>query len=215
MVFDFDGLIVDTETAVFDAAVLMLAEIGHVLEVEQWAALVERGEDDSWEALCATVGCEIDRARYDAVIWAQDATWHASVPLLAGVEALLNELHRAGVPCAVASSSPARWIDRHLDRHELRHRFDVVTSSDRVDGRTKPAPDVYLLACDELGVEPAASVALEDSSPGIAAAIAAGLSVVAVPNKITRCTDLSAAHRSFPSLEHVTIEDLVALVEWD
>lgn len=62
VVFDFDGLIVDTETAVFEATSTMLRAMGYHLGVDQWAGVVGRGEDDSWDALCALVGCEIDRA---------------------------------------------------------------------------------------------------------------------------------------------------------
>lgn len=212
VIFDFDGLIIDPEMGVYAAASTMLGSMGHEVSIEQWAALVGLGEDDSWHALCETLGCEIDRARYDEVVWAEEASWQLSIPLLPGVMTLLDELGRAGVPCGVASSSPASWITPHLDRHGLRERFDVIASSDRIDGRAKPAPDVYLLACQELGVEPAAAVALEDSPVGVAAAIAAGLVVVAVPNAVTRLTDLSAAHQFALSLEHVTLDGLSELI---
>ena len=112
----------------------------------------------------------------------------------------------------MASSSPAAWIETHLDRLGLRDRFASLASRDRVGGRSKPAPDTYLLACEELGAEPARSVALEDSAPGIAAAIAAGLTVVSVASEITRHTDLSAAHRAAATLEQVTLAELADLV---
>ena len=79
-------------------------------------------------------------------------------------------------------------------------------------GRTKPAPDAYLLACRDLGADPASAVALEDSAHGLAAALAAGLTAVAVPSAITVHTDLSAAHHTVPSLTALTVDLLRNLV---
>lgn len=212
VVFDFDGLLVDTETAVFAAGTAVLATMGHVVTREQWSTLVGQGENDSWAALCAAVGCELDREQFDRGMWSDEAPWRGSIALMPGVAALVDELQDAGVPRAIASSSSAAWIEPQLERHGLLGRFDVLATADRVGGRTKPAPDVYLLACDELGVAPCAAVALEDSAPGIAAAVAAGLCVVSVPNDITCLTDLSSAHHTVPSLEHLTLAELEALV---
>lgn len=212
VVFDFDGLVFDSETAIFQAAVATLAELGHELTVEAWATVIGLGEDDSWARLCEALGAEIDRELYDAGYARQDRSWRDTLPALPGVVELLDALRTDGVPCAVASSSPAPWVKGHLDRLGLVDHFAVLATADRVGGRAKPAPDTYLLACSDLGVAPRRSVALEDSAPGIAAALAAGLAVVAVPSHITAHTDLSAASHTVASLAEVTVADLAALV---
>lgn len=212
VVFDFDGLIFDSETPIFRASAAALALLGHDLTIERWATVVGHGDADGFTALQQAVGTEIDRYAYDTAYAAQDRSWRDTQPPLPGVVDLLEALHVAGVPCGVASSSPAGWIETHLVRLGLRNRFATIASEDRVGGRSKPAPDTYVLACEDLGAAPARSVALEDSSPGIAAALAAGLNVVAVPSEITRHTDLSAAHRTVASLEQLTLAELADLV---
>ncbi len=212
VVFDFDGLIVDSEMPIYRGTATALAEQGLSLTVAAWSRVVGHGEADSFGALERAVGDTIDRDRFDAVYATQDRAWHETLPALPGVEALLGALAEAGVPCAVASSSSSNWIETHLARLGLRHRFGAVATADKVGGRSKPAPDTYLLACAELGATPTRSVALEDSGPGIAAARAAGLRVVAVPSEITAHSDLSAADRSVASLEALDVATLTALV---
>ncbi|HEX2577574.1 MAG TPA: HAD-IA family hydrolase, partial [Aquihabitans sp.] len=212
VVFDFDGLVFDSETPIFRASAAALASLGHDLAIEAWATVVGHGDADSWAALQRAVGAALDREAYDAAYAAQDRSWRDTQPALPGVEVLLDALHGAGVPCTIASSSPASWIEGHLVRLGLRDRFASIASEDRVGGRSKPAPDTYVLACADLGADPARSVALEDSAPGIAAARAAGLRVVAVPSDITRHTDLSAAHLTVPTLEHLALAELADLV---
>jgi len=213
VVFDFDGLIMDSETPIFAASAAAVAQLGHHLTIQAWATVVGHGEADSFQALQRAVGATLDRSTYDAAYAAQDRSWRDTLPVLDGVEALLQGLHAAGVPCAVASSSSVDWVGGHLERLGLRSHFASLATSDRVGGRAKPAPDAYLLACLDLGVDPRASVALEDSAPGVAAARAAGLNVIAVPSDITRHTDLSSADRSVSSLADLTVADLHALVD--
>ena len=124
---------------------------------------------------------------------------------------LLDACAAAGVPCGIASSSGIDWIGGFLDRLGLRDRFATVAGVDRT-GVGKPAPDCYLLACADLSADPTRSVALEDSAPGLASATAAGLATVAVPSRITRHTDLSAATLTVASLAEVTLDQLAALV---
>jgi HAD superfamily hydrolase (TIGR01509 family) len=212
VVFDFDGLIVDTETPIFEMCRAALEELGHDITVDRWATVVGLGDADSWAALCAAVGADLEREAYEEVYRRQDRSWYDVVPVMPGVVELLDSLRVAGVPTAVASSSPASWIERHLDRLGLLDRFDSVATEDRVGGRAKPLPDTYLLACRDLGVDPADAVALEDSANGIRAALAAGMAVVSVPSFITSHTDLSAAHHTVPSLTELTVDHLQHLV---
>lgn len=212
VVFDFDGLIFDSETPIYRASAAALASLGHELTVQAWSTVVGHGDDGGWAALQAAIGADLDREAYDQAYEAQDRSWRDTQPALPGVADLLAALGEARLPCAIASSSPSAWVETHLERLGLRSRFASIATRDRVGGRAKPAPDTYLLACADLGADPARSVAIEDSAPGIAAARAANLSVVCVPSEITAHTDLSGADLQVTDLTEVSVADLVGLV---
>jgi HAD superfamily hydrolase (TIGR01509 family) len=222
VVFDFDGLVMDSEWAIYEAASLAFATHGHELEVAAWATIVGINDDNDaswWGRLCEAAGVDgFERADFDAIYEdgdARDALRAAmlELPALPGVEVLVDSLTSAGVPLGVASSSSTGWLERNLERLGLLHRFGTLVGADAVGGVGKPAPDVYLRACADLGADPARSVALEDSAHGVTAAKAAGMHAVAVPSRITRFNDFGHADLLVESLEHLTIGDLAALVE--
>ena len=217
VVFDFDGLIIDSETPIFRTARSTLAQYGHDLQLADWAGVVGLpdgdGEGGWYGELMARTGLTIPRHEYQARYDAHDRSDRDRLPALPGVVELLDALGAAGVPCGVASSSSVAWLERHLSRLGLLDRFGTLVGADRTGGVGKPSPDVYLLAVEELGADPARSVALEDSRHGIAAGHAAGMRVVAVPSEITRLTDLSAADLTVASLAEVTLAYLEALVD--
>jgi HAD superfamily hydrolase (TIGR01509 family) len=215
VVFDFDGLIIDSEWVIYESAVAAFAAHGHELPIEVWATIVgtKDGEVREWDRLCAEAGAVgFTRADFEAAYEAQDRSNRDSLPAMPGVLALASALVDADVPLAIASSSSRAWLQRHLGRLGLDAHFAALVGSDLVGGVGKPAPDVYLRACAELGAAPERSVALEDSHHGVAAAKAAGMAVVAVPGRVTASHDLSAADLLVPSLEHLSVPDLAALV---
>jgi len=216
VVFDFDGLIIDSEWAIFETAVAAFAAHGHELTVEAWSTIIGLGEADddlAWSTLTAALEIEgFDRTTFAATYDAQERANRDSLPLLPGIEVLVDSLVAAGVPIGVASSSSLRWLDRHLGRLGLRPRFGAVIGSDLVGGIGKPAPDVYLRACADLGAAPARSVALEDSAHGVASAKAAGMTAVAVPSRITRFNDFHAADLVVDSVEDINVTILEELV---
>ena len=164
--------------------------------------------------MCAAAGVTgFERAQFDAVYEAQDRSIRDRLPALPGVEDLIDALRVVGVPLGVASSSSRAWLDRHLDRLDLAHHFGAIVGADLVGGVGKPAPDVYLKACADLGADPRRSVALEDSANGATAARAAGMFVVAVPSRITVHNDFSHAHLVVGSLAELTVPRLAALVD--
>jgi HAD superfamily hydrolase (TIGR01509 family) len=212
LVFDFDGLILDTEWPEFASVGAIWAEHGHELDLAWWRTIVGTATYVDWlERLEARVGRPLDREHlrarrrehHHALIAEQDA--------LPGVVDLVEAAATAGVPLGIASSSPTSWLETHLDRLGLRHRFDVLVGRDRVE-RAKPAPDLYLLACRELGVDPAEAVALEDSPNGAAAARAAGLRCVMVPNRITAAGPFDDADLVVASLADLTLGELESLL---
>jgi putative hydrolase of the HAD superfamily len=216
VVFDFDGLIIDSEWVIFESARAAFAVHGHELTVEAWATIVGLGDEDEelmWATLVGAMGIEgFAMATFSPTYQAQDRSDRDTLPLLPGVEVLVDTLTAARVPIGVASSSSVAWLERHLDRLGLLHRFGTLVGADVVGGVGKPAPDVYLRACADLGADPCASVALEDSGHGIAAAKAAGMAAVAVPSRITRHNDLTHADLVVGTLEALSLTDLEALV---
>jgi HAD superfamily hydrolase (TIGR01509 family) len=217
VVFDFDGLIIDSEWVIFESALAAFAAHGHELTLDAWAAVVgtnERDERAQWEQLCTACGVVVPFARedFEAAYDAQDRSNRDTLPLLAGVLELARTLRDDGVRLAIASSSSRSWLDRHVGRLAIDALFPVLVGADMVGGRGKPAPDVYVRACADLGADPRRSVALEDSQHGIAAARAAGMATVAVPGRVTRSHDFSGADLVVTSLTEVTPATLAGLV---
>ena len=218
VVFDFDGLIIDSEWVIFESAAAAFATHGHDLPVEAWATIVgtsERDERSKWQELCTACGIAdpFDRADFEAAYDAQDRSNRDTLPAMPGVVALVEALVAEGVALAIASSSSRAWLDRHVARLGLDSAFTVLVGADMVGGIGKPAPDVYRRACLDLGADPRRAVALEDSEHGITAAHAAGMTAVAVPGRVTRSHDFSAADLVVASLEDVSVADLAGLVD--
>jgi HAD superfamily hydrolase (TIGR01509 family) len=212
LVFDFDGLILDTEWPAYSTAAEVWSDHGLELELAAWQEILGTADHPHWtDMLEQALGRPVDR---EALVPPRLARHHALIEaeeLLPGVVDLIEAAHAAGIGLAVASSSPLDWVDDHLERRGLRARFDAVVTRDHVE-RTKPAPDLFRRAVAELGVHPGEAVALEDSRHGVDAARAAGLACVAVPNRITRLQDLTAADLVVDSLAEVTLADLEDLV---
>jgi HAD superfamily hydrolase (TIGR01509 family) len=186
VVLDFDGLIVDTETPIFEAWLEAYGRRGRSIGLEEWQhALGTHGGFDPLEHLASLLGGTLDREAVLAEVKAATAKGCEGRPLLPGVEALLRDARGLCLGRAVASSSSCGWVDGWLRRHGIRDLLDVVVARDDVR-RVKPDPELFLLAAARLGVEPAACVVFEDSPNGMRAALAAGMRCVAVPNALTR-----------------------------
>ena len=207
MVFDFDGLVLDTEMPEFRAWAEVYERHGcEPLSVEEWgAAIGTQGGLDPVAVLQRRLGQTLDADEVQRVRAARRDELLAVEVALPGVERWLEDAHRLGLAVGVASSSPVEWVERHLRSLELVDRFACL-SCFGPGLRAKPAPDLYLAACDALGVAPSEAVAVEDSPHGIAAAKAAGLACVAVPNALTRALPLGAPDLVVASLADVSLE---------
>jgi HAD superfamily hydrolase (TIGR01509 family) len=210
-IFDCDGLLADTETPDYDAWREIYEEQGLHFPLELWAHTVGAAKGQSlndWHApLAEAVGAGYDP---DAVRTRRLASYQAAIGKLTpmpGVLALLDALDEAQIPCAVASNSDREWVDRILDITGLTRRFQTIATADEVE-HPKPAPDVYLLAAERLGVPPQRCAAFEDSPRGLAAAHAAGMFTVAVPTALTRHFAFEQAHHIVESLERLALKDL-------
>lgn len=194
VLFDFDGVLVDTEWAIYDAWHRTFRENGHPLPLEVYNQCI--GSDfNTWspkthlEELTGTSfdWHDLDSKRQEKI--ESDLAGEGPMP---GVVELLETLSSLGIPRAVVSSSSPHWVDGWLERLDLRKHFDQVVR--RGDApRIKPAPDLYLEAAKRFGLDPAECLVIEDSLNGVKAAIAAGMPVWAVPNRVTACLDFSLA----------------------
>ena len=213
LVFDFDGLILDTELPEFVSLRAAFAAHGAELPVEEWQAGIGTTDKRHWTLwLEEILGHDIDR---EAARVARLDHHHALIAVQAvrpGVVALLDEAAAASVPVGVASSSPRDWVAGHLERRGLLERFAVVVTSDDVE-RTKPAPDLYRAALVALDADPEGSIALEDSAHGCTAAVAAGLYCVVVPNAVTEGQDFSHADLVVSSLTEIGLGRLAAALD--
>ena len=209
LVFDFDGVVVDTEGPEFEAWRATWEEYGHELTLEEWVQCI--GTVGGWNPLVELGrrvgdGFEADeanrrrRARHEPAIFALDTP-------LPGVLELLDQATERGWRTAIASSSDDSWVPVLLDQLGMVDHFEHLSLYDGTCD-AKPAPDLYLRACAALDVSPEQAVAIEDSPNGVAAAKAAGLWCVAVPHAITRSLDLSAADLVVDSLEGIHLDEL-------
>ncbi|MBS1709337.1 MAG: HAD family hydrolase [Armatimonadetes bacterium] len=212
VVFDFDGLIADTESNEYAGWQSVYADYGCVLHPDEWAKAVGAGPTafDAFDHLVSLSGLSLDREATYAEWAARRDRLNDGLPTLPGVETLIERLLTEGVPIGVASSSRRAWVEGHLGRFGILDHFAVVVTRD--DHEPKPAPDLYLAACALLGADPAWSVALEDSTNGVLAAKRAGMKAVAVPNAITLSYDFSMADVVVGSMEAVDVEFLRELV---
>jgi HAD superfamily hydrolase (TIGR01509 family) len=211
LVFDFDGLILETETPAYQAWVETYREFGHELPKELWLDYI--GREGGWfDALTYLEGLVGPRDDRDAIQARRDARKSELVMAVAertGLRGLLTDARSRGLRLAVCSSSTPKWVLGHLERLDLHAFFDRVQCRDRPELRAKPAPDLFLAACAGLGVRPDEAVAFEDSRNGMLAAQAAGMRCVVVPNELTVAMDLTGADHRFESLADVSLQTLL------
>ncbi len=194
IVFDFDGLIIDTETPVFQAWQEVFSPYGIDLPLSKWAAAIGSGLDsfDPVIYLKETTGLEIDEKKIRTLQSQRTLELDAKQLVLPGVLDYLDQAVQSGLKIGLASSSDRAWVIDHLARFDLVHYFDVVYTMEDVP-HVKPEPDLFQKAAAGLGLLPDQTVAFEDSPNGILAAKRAGLFCVAVPNQVTRPLDFSGA----------------------
>ena len=209
LVFDFDGLILETEVPALQSWAEIYREHGREIPMDEWNALLgsARGFDPG-EHLAALIGEGFDVAAARARRMSRRDELIAALDVMAGVRDHITGARRLGLRLGVASSSTRGWVLGHLERLGIHEHWDVVRCREDV-AATKPAPDLYLAVLDALSVSGHEAIAFEDSPNGIASAKAAGMWCVAVPNTLTRDLDLSQADVRLASLADTSIEELV------
>ena len=208
VIFDFDGLVIESEAPLFDIWAGIFREHGGELAMSHWRhALGTHDGFDPYLELERQTGVCLVRDQWQPRIRDEHIRRCECEPLRAGVAERLDEARRLGLPAAIASSSSSDWVRPWLDRHGLSGGFGSICTRDRV-ARVKPAPDLLLLAARELAVTPSRCVVFDDTPNGIRAAHAAGMWAVAVPTPMTSALAFPAPHLTLPSLAHCTLEEL-------
>lgn len=213
-IFDFDGLIIDTEIAEFETWREVYAEQGATLTFEVWGDVVGSAQDyfDPYAHLEELLGRPVDRETLGADRRRRTLERIATMPILPGIETYLAEGKKRGMHLGVASNSSTDWVVGHLERIGLLDQFDCIRCSDQVE-RPKPAPDLYQAVLDAFGISADEAVAFEDSPHGVRAAQAAGIFTVAIPNPLTVRLDLSHADQRVDSLADLPVDSLFELVK--
>lgn len=207
VIFDMDGLLLDSEGVWDDVREELARECGGRWHKGAQRDMMGMSAPEWSRYMHDVIGLTESPAEIDReVVRRMEADYRRSLPLLPGAVAAVERL-AARWPLGLASSSNRELIELALDLAAIADRFRVTVSSEEVD-RGKPAPDVYLEAAQQLGVEPSRAAAVEDSHNGILAAKAAGMHVVAIPNSHypPRGEALSAADVVLASLDELTLE---------
>lgn len=213
LIFDFDGTVVDTETPEFESWRLEYAVFGVELPLELWVQLIGTTTPAAFEPyswLESKIGKALDREPLRIRRRAVMMDLIAAEQPRPGIEDWLTGGRARSLGLAIASASHRPWVEQHLTGVGLFDRFDHLATGDQVE-RPKPAPDVYLLAARKLGIEPHEAIVIEDSRHGVAAAKAAGMFTIAVPNSMTASLDFSAADLRVDSLAGLDLAEAIRL----
>jgi HAD superfamily hydrolase (TIGR01509 family) len=204
VVFDMDGLLLDTEVLWQRAEAELFRRHGADYTIADALAVMGTSFDVTARYFAERLGEPAERgaALVDELRVLMLAELRREVDARPGAVQLVQRL-RNRIPLALASNSSRDLVDAALLTAGLTEAFDAIVTADDVE-HAKPAPDLYLLACERLGVDPTHALALEDTATGIAAAKAAGLTCIAVPQFAE--TDASAADRIIDSLEELLAE---------
>ena len=213
LIFDFDGLIIDTETPEYLTWQEIYQSHGVDLPLSVWENCIGASAEvfDPYGYLEELVGRKVDR---DAIRKQRRKRYYPMVesqPILPGVQEYISEAKQIGVKLAVASSSSRDWVVSNLSRLALLDSFDCIKSSDDVPN-VKPDPALYLVAVADLNAAPNRSIAIEDSLNGVLAAKRAGLFCIAVPNNMTKQLSLDCADIRLDSLSDLPLKSLLSTV---
>jgi HAD superfamily hydrolase (TIGR01509 family) len=190
LIFDFDGLIIDSERVEADCIIEIAAGWGHTMSYADFGHLFGSVDADAqWEELLGTM-CGRSLAELEEQLHVGVSARKDELPLLPGVRDLLDAAHQRGLRVGIGTGNTIANLERRLGHHGVFERFDAIVTRAEV-ARGKPAPDVYLEVARRLQSPPGSSLVLEDSTVGCEAALAAGMRVVACPSVVT-------AHLTFP-----------------
>ncbi len=215
LIFDFDGLILDTETPVYLSWVEIYQRFALTLAFDDWANIIGTSAAehfDPFDQIEAQADQKLDRKKLSAERRTFELSLISNNLILPGVQHLLDAAQNAGLKLAVASSSSRDWVEGHLKHLGLIHFFEVICCSEDVP-LTKPDPALFLLVLEQLGLDSRETIVLEDSPNGVTAAARANIFSVAVPNDMTHGLDFSHADLQLDSLAEISLDTLIQLAK--
>lgn len=217
LIFDFDGLILDTESPEADMWSQIYADHGFDFPLDEWGTIIGGTGGSNFDAadhLSLLSQGQLDSASLRSYHRLGSDAMTLKQQILPGVMDYLHEAKRLGLKLAIASSSEHAWVDMHAKRLGIFDFFDKVICSDDVGvGRTKPNPDLYLLALNQLQVQKNEAIVFEDSPNGVKAANRAGIFVVVVPNPITSKLIIENANLILNTLSDLSLSELLNKVQ--
>ncbi len=213
VIFDFDGLIIDTESAWFEAIGEIYHEHGSYLPLETWVKCIGTSHDafDPYMHLAETAGIPVNIEEIKkAALIKHDVIMQQRV-LRPGVVDYLNAAQQLGLRIGVASSSHLAWVHRFMDKFGITEYFSCIRTADFVQ-KVKPDPELYLQALAALELKPEETIGFEDSPNGALAAHTAGLHVVIVPNSMTEGLTFGPHKLRLNSMAEKSLEEVIAFV---
>jgi HAD superfamily hydrolase (TIGR01509 family) len=214
LIFDFDGLILDTESVSFQAWTEIFESHRATLPLSEWARCVGTSYDafNVFEYLNSQVGRSLDRQDLENRHHQRVMDLLGPMQPRPGVVEYLEEAQKQRIALALASSSHQEWVVGHLSRLGLAEMFHSIRCANDVE-KVKPHPELYQLTLTFMGVKPEKAIAFEDSPNGIKAAQAAGIYCVAVPNSVTKHLPVDAADFRLESMADLSLRELLHRVE--
>jgi len=217
LLFDFDGLILDTETPEVLVWQSIYHEHGFELPVDEWEKTIGGyglSNFDAAEHLSLLSQGRLDPVSMRTRYRRESDLLIQSSSIMSGVISMIEQAREQGIQTAIGSSSPHSWVDTHAKRLGIFHYFKhIICQEDVSPGRTKPNPDIYLKALEQLKVPNTEAVVFEDSVNGVESARRAGIFVVAVPNPLTAKMGVRG-DLTISSLADLSLQDLLAKIPW-
>jgi HAD superfamily hydrolase (TIGR01509 family) len=212
LVFDFDGLNVDSASAERQAWGDLYRACGTRVQSDDWNdagdPALSPSDRDPCEQLERQLGERVDRARVRKEVAQRKAEILANPAPLPGVREFIQRANEIGLMLGIASQTNRRRVDEHLHRLSLRERFDAIRCAEDLSPAV-PDSALYLSVCDALDVRPADSIAVQSSPGGIRSAKGAGLYCISVPDRVTGSVSMDKADLVLVSLATVTLDEVV------
>ncbi len=209
VIFDFDGLIVDTESIWFDVFQEILQEYGVDLSLETFSKCVGSTDDALYEHMEIHATKPFDRMEIDREAEKRYQDFVEDLVLRNGVLGYLKEAKRLGIRIGLASSSERDWVEKYLKRFGILSYFDVMWTGDQVS-EVKPAPELYERTIHFLQVQPDEALVFEDSGNGLLAARRAGIPCVVVPNRVTSQISFEGYAMKLSSMQEKPLREVLA-----
>ncbi|WP_417900882.1 HAD family hydrolase [Bacillus haimaensis] len=214
VIFDFDGLIIDTETVWYESfRDIMKKEHQHELSIEDYSACIGTSSRVLYEFLQQAVP-EIEEERMKELTNAYYLEKASRPELRPGVLAYLKSAQKNGLKIGLASSSGRDWVVGYLEQLDIFSYFETIVTREDVE-KVKPDPALYINALQNLGVNGEEAIAFEDSLHGSNAAMAAGIHCIVVPNPVTSHMDFKDYHLRLSSMEEKELEAILKDFELD